>query len=103
MPREQGPPSSSSLHKFLLNQPQLGKPAQGACAGVYDLSTREAAKTPLKEDWSSPKPGWIKGRLGGYASLPQRSLGPRPSECVVVPPTPRTLKEVGTARGKSPG
>lgn len=73
----------------------------GACAGAYHLSTREAARTPFQQARSSPKPSWIKGRRGGdYASLSQRSLGARPPEPVVVPPTPGTLKEMGAARGE---
>lgn len=63
--------------------------------GVYDLSTSEAATTPLQRAWSSPKRGWTEGVTPGYGSLPRRSLRPRPLECVVVPPTSHTRRNRG--------
>lgn len=115
MPREAGGrfslyPSSSGPSLSLGSGPWVrrGPPSSpagegaGACAGAYHLSTREAARTPLHQARSSPKPSWIKGRRGG--GIMRRCLsgvwGHDPPEPVVVPPTPGTLKEMGAARGE---
>lgn len=96
-----GPSLSLGSGPWVRREPPSSHAGEGAgaCAGAYDLSTREAAKTLLRQAWSSPKPSWIKGRLGGgfMRCCPRGVWGHDPQSVWLSRQHP---KEMGAARGE---
>lgn len=70
--------------------------------GCVSFVHQGSSENTLPTSPELPQTQLDQGATGGgdYASLSQRSLGARPPEPVVVPPTPGTLKEMGAARGE---